>query len=247
MYKKWFYLEWKNWNNAFSYMKRVNKKLYIPHIIDLDIKDLDKIKIQSDKQKIAFEEYDYENNLQTSYWLENFYKIKWKDKDLIFFDNHNHALFFWYEAKNKWIIKNQSILYHIDEHADTREAEEDLKHSDAINLEKIFIYTNYKVNVWNYIIPAKKQWLIWKIIQIRNETNLEDYIDWKLNFDWDIILNLDLDFFVNELDYIDYNLKKKVILNIANKAKIITVASSPFFIEQKLAIKIFKDIFNING
>jgi hypothetical protein len=39
-------------------------------------------------------------------------------------------------------------------------------------------------------------------------------------------------------------LKKKVILDIAEKASIITVSSSPFFIDQKLAIKVFKDIFS---
>jgi hypothetical protein len=54
---------------------------------------------------------------------------------------------------------------------------------------------------------------------------------------------LDLDFFEPKLDYINYDLKKKVILDIARKAKVITIATSPFFINQELALKIFKDIF----
>jgi len=58
-----------------------------------------------------------------------------------------------------------------------------------------------------------------------------------------IILNLDLDFFQPDLDFIDYELKKKVILDIAEKADVITVSTSPFFIDQKLAIKVFKDLF----
>jgi len=61
--------------------------------------------------------------------------------------------------------------------------------------------------------------------------------------DNDVILNLDLDFFQPNLNYINYNLKKKVIQNAAKKAKIITVATSPFFINQEYAIKVFKDIF----
>jgi hypothetical protein len=61
--------------------------------------------------------------------------------------------------------------------------------------------------------------------------------------DGGIILNLDLDFFQKDLDYIDYELKKKVILDAADKAKVITVSTSPFFIEQDKAIKVFKDIF----
>ena len=58
-----------------------------------------------------------------------------------------------------------------------------------------------------------------------------------------LILNLDLDFFQPDLDFIDYELKKKVILDIAKKASIITVSTSPFFIEQNLAIGVFKDLF----
>jgi hypothetical protein len=54
---------------------------------------------------------------------------------------------------------------------------------------------------------------------------------------------LDLDFFQRELDFIDYDLKKKVILDIAKKASVITISTSPFFIDQELAIKVFKDLF----
>jgi hypothetical protein len=60
----------------------------------------------------------------------------------------------------------------------------------------------------------------------------------------DTILNLDLDFFQPDLDFIDYKLKKKVVLDAAKKANVITVATSPFFINQQLAIKVFKDIFS---
>jgi hypothetical protein len=56
-------------------------------------------------------------------------------------------------------------------------------------------------------------------------------------------LNLDLDFFEPELDYIDYELKKRVILDIAQKADLITVCTSPYFIHQKRALRVFRDIF----
>jgi len=49
-------------------------------------------------------------------------------------------------------------LYHIDEHADYRDADEKLEHTD---LQSIFNYTNFsKINVGNYIIPAEKEGLI---------------------------------------------------------------------------------------
>jgi hypothetical protein len=76
---------------------------------------------------------------------------------------------------------------------------------------------------------------------LRSENDLINFN--SNNVKENIILNLDLDFFEPNLDYIDYNLKKKVILNIAKKAKVITVATSPFFIDQEVAIKVFKDLF----
>ncbi|MGB2110819.1 MAG: hypothetical protein ACPHY8_02690 [Patescibacteria group bacterium] len=78
---------------------------------------------------------------------------------------------------------------------------------------------------------------------MRNTYNSEEYLDLRSTLGENIILNLDLDFFQPDLDFIDYDLKKKVVLDAAKKAKVITVATSPFFINQDLAIKVFKDIF----
>lgn len=283
-YKKWFFLEEAVWNNAFSFEQRKNKKLYIPEIIDLSINDLDKIQIQDDFSKIAFEDFDFDDKLSTNYWLKNFYRIKHKWKEIILFDNHNHAFYFWYEARNKWIIWDDNLLIHIDEHADTRDNNKHLLKPKSYDLKKVFDFTNYVLNVGDYIIPAQEEWIIWEVIQIRNTKNLEDYIikyynksnlefnlfhsetqsiwlksNWdsnnlhsinqisKSDFDnnknkW-IILNLDLDFFQPDLDFIDYDLKKKVVLNALEKADFVTVCTSPFFIDQKLAIKVFKDLF----
>lgn len=279
-YKKWFFIDKPIWNNEFSFEKRTNKRLYVPEIIDLDINDLDQIRLQDDKEKIAFEDFWFDDKLSTNYGLKNFYRIKFNWKEIVLFDNHNHAFYFWYEARNRWIIGDNNTLIHIDEHADTRDNNKNLLKPDSIDLEKAFTFTNEVLNVGDYIIPAQKEGLIWDIIQIRNTINLEDYveryywfydildiwfIEWRLfesqfdfqigwvsewnklnskilNKNW-IILNLDLDFFQKELDFIDYNLKKKVILDAFEKADFITVCTSPFFIEQDLAINVFKDLF----
>ncbi len=252
MYNKWFYITEKIGNNAFSFEKRKNKKLWVPKLIKTKI--FNEILLQDDEEKIAFEDFDFNWKLQANYGLKNFYEIERPHPNFILsrkgikqkiylFDNHNHALFFWYLAKNDWLIKEKwNILYHIDEHADYRDPNVDLEKTD---LQSIFNYTNFSdINVGNYIIPVEKQGLIWKTIQIRSSQNLQDYLNWKLKVNWwDIILNLDLDFFEPELDFIDYNLKKKVILDIAKKASVITVSTSPFFINQELAIKVFKDLF----
>ncbi len=118
---------------------------------------------------------------------------------------------------------------------------------ESLDIQKVFYYTNYVYNVGNYIIPAEKEGIIGTTVQIRNEYNLLEYESGNFKKletnNRSIILNLDLDFFEPELDFIDVELKKKVILDIAEKADTITVATSPFFIDQKRAIDYFKNIF----
>ncbi|MDD2907693.1 MAG: UPF0489 family protein [Candidatus Gracilibacteria bacterium] len=249
-YKKGFYIEKPVGNNAFSFEKRQNKKLYVPEIIDLDINDLDNIQVQNDVDKIAFEDFGFDDNLSTNYGLKNFYRIRIKGKEIILFDNHNHAFYFWYEARNRSIIGDNNLLIHIDEHADTRDNNKYLLKPDSFDLEKVFNFTNEVLNVGDYIIPAKVEGLIGEVIQIRNTSNLEEYLkkyfdNSKLDFwgDYKVILNLDLDFFQPDLDFIDYDLKKKVVRDAFKKADFITISTSPFFINQELAINVFKDLF----
>lgn len=244
MYKKWFFIENPVWNNEFSYEKRKNKKIFVPSLIEA--KDFSEIKLQDDKEKIAFEDFDFDDKLSTNYWLKNFYKFKIKWKEIILFDNHNHAFYFWYEARKKWIIWNKNILIHIDEHADTRDNNKFINREETQDLQKVFDFTNFVLNVWDYIIPAQKEGIIWEIFQVRNTQNLEDYLEkFGKNFikKEKIILNLDLDFFQPDLDFIDFDLKEKVVLDAFEKADFMTVCTSPFFINQNLAIEKFKNIF----
>jgi len=247
MYTQDFYISDPVWNNAFSYNERQHKKLYVPALKEID--SFDEIELLfPNKDRVTFEEYDFEWNMQTCYGLKNLYKTNWKDIPLYLVDNHNHVMYFWYLARSQGIISDGALLYHIDEHADTRDPWEYLMKPDSEDLKKVFDYTNFILNVGNYIVPAEKEWLIWKTIQVRGEDALEKYNTWDfstLGKEWgSIILNLDLDFFEPELDFIDYDLKKQVILDIAQKADLITVCTSPYFIDQERAIKVFRDIFD---
>lgn len=233
----WFYLDEAKGNNAFSFEQRKNKKLWVPKLIEAEIWDIELW------DEVVFEDFGFDDQLSTNTGLKNFYKISWQGKDIYMFDNHNHAYYFWYLARSQNIIWDDNTLIHIDEHADTRDPGEYLMKPDSQDLQKVFHYTNYVYNVGNYIVPAQKEWLISKTIQVRNTCNLEEYLDLRSTLGENIILNLDLDFFQPDLDFIDYDLKKKVVLDAAKKAKVITVATSPFFINQDLAIKVFKDIF----
>ena len=240
MYSKPFYITKNIGNNSLSFEKRENPKLYVPNLIK--ISNFSKIKLlKENPERITFQDFWFDDKLSTNFWLENFYEIEYFWKKIYLFDNHNHALYFWYLAKNQWNITSWATLYHIDEHADYRDPKMDLEKTD---LKSIFEYTNFsKINVGNYIIPAEREGLVWKTVQIRNTQNLENYLENKKDKENNIILNLDLDFFQPDLDFIDYELKKKVVLDISKKADVITISTSPFFIDQELAIKVFKDLF----
>ena len=237
MYKKEFYINIPRWNNAFSYEKRINKKLFVPSL--KRIHSLEEIELWD---KIVFEDFNFDNEkLISATGLRNFYEIeflyKWKRKKMYLFDNHNHALFFWYLARWERIIKkNWNILLHIDAHSDMREPKNFLEKKEEDNLEKVFSYTNFEVNVGNYITPAIRSDFIKQVIQVRDMKSLENMYEAD-------ILNLDLDFFAPELGYIKYEKKKSFILTHLEKINFITIASSPFFISQNLALKVFQDIF----
>ena len=270
MYKKPFQITKKAGNNKLSFKRRKNLELYVPSL--KKIQSLDEIKLLSpDEWKITFEDYDFDDRLQTCYGLENIYELSlsWilsplkgnrglpeekettKDTPVYLVDNHNHVFYFWYLARSQGIISDNALLYHIDEHADTRDPGEYLLKPDSEDLGKVFEYTNFTLNVGNYIIPAQKEGLIWDVVQMRGEEALREYIShpWILSLNThgrkqrSIILNLDLDFFEPELDFIDYDLKKQVILDIAKRADLITICTSPFFIDQERAVEVLKDIF----
>lgn len=244
MYQKPFYISEKIGNNAFSFEQRKNKEIYVPNIVEITDTQLDKIELQDDTNKIAFEDFGFDDILSTNYWLKNFYKINSNNLPPIYlFDNHNHAYYFWYKARKNGLIGDNNTLIHIDEHADMRDPEVDLLKPKSYDLENTFTFCNYSdVNVGNYIIPAQREGIIGDIIQIRNDTNLDDYLETPPNGN-NIILNLDLDFFQPDLDFIDFDKKKKVVLDAASKAKVITVSTSPFFIDQTLALEVFFNIF----
>ncbi|MDR1988435.1 MAG: UPF0489 family protein [Candidatus Peribacteria bacterium] len=63
------------------------------------------------------------------------------------FDNHNHAFYFWYEARNRGIIGDNNILVHIDEHSDMKDDGEYLLKPNSHNLNDVFDFTNFVLNV----------------------------------------------------------------------------------------------------
>ena len=234
MYSRPFQITGNVGNNSFSFSKRKNPKIEVPSLIDGGLEDL---KIGN---SIAFEDFDENGNLKSCVGLKNFVRMihPTTKKPVIIVDNHNHVFYFWHEARNKGAIKDGATLVHIDKHKDTRKPEKFLTKEESRDMKKVFEYTNYVLNVGNYLPPAIEDGLIGEVIMITSESETRSSKLETRNKDKSIILNIDLDFWAPEMNYIDNKLKNDVTRKLMEKADLITIATSPFFMEQESAIKI---------
>ena len=201
--------------------------------------------IEIENVDFAFAEKNTHGKIEYFYGLKNFLRIEKSNFPPIFiFDNHNHAPVFRYHIM-KQLNKESPILIHIDQHSDCWENENHLElHQNQNELEKVFNFCNEKCNVGNFILPAIESWIIWDQIQIRSTTALNNLeIDKNQNF----ILDIDLDFC---LDWINENkINKNAVSSLKNKlnelwksALWITIATSPYFLNQELAINIIEEL-----
>jgi len=238
MYTAPFQITKKIGNNAFSFSLRKNPVITIPDLIDSTFDD---VRIGS---KIVFEDIDEKGNLKSCVGLKNFIRTKHPitGKPVIIVDNHNHVFYFWYEARFNKQIKNGATLVHIDQHKDTRKPKRRLAESASGDLRKVFGYTNEVLNVGNYIPPAIEEGLIGDVIFITSEPELKKSRSLIVNRK-SLIVNVDLDFWAPEMDYIDHDLKTDITKQWMEKADLITIATSPFFIDQQLALKVLKELF----
>lgn len=246
MYSEGFWIKEALGNNKFSYDKRKQKQIYVPKLIESDIK----IEI-SDKE--AFVEINEDGVEELSYGLKYFIKRK----DIYIFDNHNHCYYFYKKFLKENALRKLSFI-HIDQHKDMREPEKyfdefveseyssfkDNKDCDE-ELYKSFLYANFGLNVGNFIKPLLKEGKIDELYIIDSEYKMDEFGEIKLNFDY--VLDLDLDFFSEDMDYIDIDKKINFVKDVAKSAKAIFVASSPFFISFERAKKALYDIFEIEN
>lgn len=237
-------------NNAFAWKKREElywapPTLIIPNIIEWTLTD---ILIGDD---IVFEEEEG-GKIISCKGLKNFVQItipQVKDpsqypaiKLVTIFDNHNHALYFWIDALRKWIIEKWCELIHIDEHSDLWWNNHTLNLENAIVDEQYaWEFTNYDCNVGNYIIPAIESGLISHMIRIENEFQIDDYMNYKPKKN--SILNIDLDIFSSELEYIPTEKTIMLIKNLLAQVNYVTIATSPYFIDPWRAIEKLNELF----
>ncbi len=218
-------------NNAFSFSNRKNKSIYVAPLINGSLNDLEITQHISFSEIVDGKEFNFQG-------LKNFLHCEISGKEVLIFDNHNHAFFFWAYAYNKKIIGFGEKLVHVDQHTDMRVPNNLIKRNDFKNLQKVFEYTNFDLNVGNFIQPALKIGLF------REIKIIDSLYSFKKNISGSIVLDLDMDIFSADLEYIDNNLKVEKIKKYIKQAKFITIATSPFFIDQTIAIQRIKQLFN---
>lgn len=227
MYKTPFLITGNFGNNAFSFAKRPNPSIYVPSLIK---GTLDDARVG---EHTVFEDFDENDKLQPCVGLKNLLEFNWRGVPAILVDNHNHAFYFWYRSG----LKNATLI-HIDQHKDMRVPPEPFM---GKTLQDAFKYTNEVLNVGDYIVPAREAGIVGEIQFVTSESSLDDeqFFDTKNK-----ILNIDLDFFAPELDYIDFEKAKRFIQRQAANASLITIATSPFFIDQEMALDVLKNLLN---
>ena len=201
--------------------------------------------LEIDYEHFAFAEKNENWKIEYFHWLKNFLQIEKSDFPPVFiFDNHNHATVFRYNIIYSKKIKDTKLI-HIDQHSDCRENKNHLVlNQDENELEKVFRFCNEKCNVWNFIPPSIESWIITNQVQIRSTTALHNLgIDINQNF----ILDIDLDFCLDWINRNKINLENVELLkNKFNEfwkyALWITIATSPYFLNQELAIQIIEEL-----
>ncbi len=161
------------------------------------------------------------------------------DRPVVIIDNHNHAFYFWHWAKLTFRFSTPLPLIHIDQHKDSRIPSSLLTPEDSEKLDKVFEYTNRTLNVGNFIPPAIKSGLIEKPVTIDSSSSLDNFTVPEKPY----LLDIDLDFFAPEFDYIDRNKKISIIQKLLPLAELVTIATSPYFIDQSAAGLALREIF----
>jgi len=249
MYTGFWLMENKG-NNAFAFAERQEQiggspRIWVPPCVSGKISDMEI------GTETAFAEIGENGEIQSFSGLKNFISTTFPSASQravpgVIFDNHNHAFYFWHEAWRQGILKKPTKLIHIDAHTDMKAPSEFLASEDAQDLKKVFEYTNFTLNVGNFIIPAIKTGLIDpEVVMVNSAAALEKYLPQNIPFtkDQSVILDIDLDFWNPELVSVDFSRSREFVQAWLQRADFVTIATSPFFIEQEKALEVLRRIF----
>ncbi|MDR3168856.1 MAG: UPF0489 family protein [Candidatus Peribacteria bacterium] len=152
-------------------------------------------------------------------------------------DNHNHALFFWYQEYLR--TRKRCKVVHIDQHSDMWENQFSLPVGvlEVDCSSEVFAFVQRCTNVGNFVQPALKSGLITEVQLVVTEYGLQHL---QVSVE-PYLLDIDVDFFAPEMG-IEVEKYVPVLKALMEKAEGITIATSPYFLEQRRAIEMVKKI-----
>lgn len=256
-YKNRFKLTGKIGNNKFSFEDRANKCLVVPSLVKMEYP----FNLQEGEVAFCEIEEDIEYSCKG---LKNFYKFEINNVPVYIFDNHNHSFFFTVYEQIKNQYENLSMI-HVDQHKDMRIPETTFMEYRSFTLEKrmkiinkntdnflnsynysnqtldlAYEYGNLYLNVGNYIVPLIDSGYIKEVYIVDSIKSLDGM---KNHAKGSYCLNLDLDFFSEDMDYIKFTEKKDKIREIIGDAKFVTISTSPYFVDLSRCITALKGLF----
>lgn len=255
----WSRLSWPLWNNVFAYEQRTfvdtDPKLWIPPL--QTINTIDQIRLWTET---VFCECDDAWSLQYFTGLNAVYQVDEQHCPIYIFDNHNYALWFWGKWYRDFCIRNDACnaslhipdVIHIDQHSDLwpTPTSAPLPDFTICTDEQLFDYVVKTCNVGNFINPALESGLIWSCNWIKNQYDLESHFDmdrgtlspqqplWSSQYRLDI----DLDFWAPGMGT-DLQKTIPLVRSLIREASLITIATSPYFLDQQYAITLLEKLF----
>lgn len=224
--EKWFYISSNVWNNSFAF--KAWKKIWVA---DIDFWSPDDIGLWN---KIVFADID-NWVYKESVWLSTHLWILKDEKynlpcPVFVCDNHNRVLKAWQHFKNQ-----KPFLIHIDQHRDeacpwnVNDFDKDLRVCDYIDWAK----SNLWIQEGHLSLCESRDFL-----KFENEKELLLNTHKK-----NIILNIDLDIFAPEQTLVPHEIIWEIIFSLSKRSCLVTIASSPIFLNQDLALKLFRKFF----
>lgn len=151
-------------------------------------------------------------------------------------DNHNAVAHAWWVAFDQGLLSKWVWCIHIDEHSDLWENKNIPKDFFSQSSLDWWEYAHKYCNVGNYIRPLLDHGYIGDFLRVEWEDDLEyirDISKWRSGY----ILNIDLDYWSEDLSYIPWSHSMPLVRSLFDRAGLITIATSPSFIPFSRAYK----------
>lgn len=246
----WCWLTEAGGNNAFAYHERQQQNAEVAPRLRCPscrhISSVDEIKKWT---RPTFAEVDTSWNVVTYTWLHHIYQFALPHKTqkipVYVFDNHNYAMYYWIKHILTTTQKPVPVI-HLDQHSDlgkTASPYPSYTTQQARTPEydhQLATYVTTHCNVGNFIHPALEAWYISSCIWIKNQYMVEELSTQQAEKSY--ILDIDLDFWAPAMGT-SFDATLPIVRTLMHHASCITIATSPYFLDQDFAIWLIQKLF----